>query len=240
MWSWKAPVRSALSLGLAIGVVAPSLEAQLDPQLRGTAEDREHLTRLATGCAAKSDAFEAAWRRLIIDGVPIFVSRDDPRVTFIGAFLDGKEPHRIDLDHLDRFPEIPDRAAGPSVRPGNLPRWGSTLCTTLAHEIAEATYAEEWKAGPAGFDRSHRYAIGVENRVRRDLGQTPCRSKRWRMNEKDRIPHGDHLDIFVTFGNHTERFHLVAPPDLLRISYELGSPEACQASDFDVSLSERP
>lgn len=229
----------AVALLLALSPVVGASAQIPEPDLEGAASDRTRFLQLVEDCSAISEAFDRAWKRAVLGTVPIEVVRDDDRVGLFGAFASASHVHLVDLAHVEKMPAVTVDPSGTVVRAANHPAWAASLCTVIAHEIAEAHYAHEKNAG---FEASHAYALGVENAVRQDLGAEVCRSRAtWRRDEQRDVPHDDHEDVFVRTGSHVERYHLRPAPEHFSVTYESGSTtERCDRVDLTVALGWEP
>jgi hypothetical protein len=167
--------------------------------------------------------------------VPLHVSHSAPPHAYsFAAFATTSATGSHEL-YLDRVLSLPEETRDGSAvtYPSGVPSWATTQCIVLAHELAEATYAH---VTSADFDRSHEYAIGRENQVRRALGQTQCRDKQTGGNEQIDVPHTDHIDFVVRIGHHTERYHRKGSPVSVTVTYEEGSDRPCRSSNYDAEL----
>lgn len=156
-----------------------------------------------------------------------------PSVYSFAAFKTSTRPHELYLDRLVSLPEETRDGRGVVTYPSGVPRWATTQCVVLAHELAEATYAH---VTLTGFCPSHEYAIGWENKVREALGQTQCREKHTAGNEQTDVPHTDHSDFVLRIGHHTERYHRKGSPVSVTVTYEGGSDSPCSPENYVAKL----
>ena len=165
----------------------------------------ESFKEMLDECASRS----ATFRTLVTDDS----ISPKPTIELIGTTAQGfgssvGSKQLINMAGLMRLPLDPPE--------GNT-RWCPTRCSILGHEIAEVRFYRRFASKLAriddncAFQLSHQDAIGAENRIRVDQGQSECRMKG---SKGDRVEkHLDHEDAVLRFGGHSFRMHRSSPLD---------------------------
>jgi hypothetical protein len=224
------------SVSVVMLVVVQPLAAQKRVSaVTGTHDDLRTFEEQISRCQrVVGDPFRLLVSRFKLQSVPLHVlQRAPPTAYSFAAFATSTRPHELYLDRLLSMPQ--ESRDGPKViSPSDVPSWATTQCVVLAHELAEATFAH---VVSREFCRSHEHAIGMENLVRKALGQKQCREKQTAGNEQTDVPHTDHSDFVLRIGHHTERYHRKGNPVSVTVTYEIGSDRRCSLeSNYDAEL----
>jgi len=208
--------------------------------LDGPEEFKQELKHLIKSCSSKSKHFDGIVFTAIQQDVELeLLDRHEMKKMngVVGVFAQQiGVSHKLSLDHVFAFPSLELRNGEYAHRTG-IPKWAPSRCMALAHEIAEATYAQRKPVildSLVRYERSHSYAIVQENIIGREMGVKLCRYKNYKNSEFGRIPHIEHQDLYIMYGTHRQVIHLYHTPESndIFLSYDIGVDHSCSENNF--------
>lgn len=198
--------------------------------VNGSLDQKRLFMNLANRCSENSPIFKnltTKFRYCKVGIDLIGISEMKSLSGTVGIFeYDPNKNHKIHLNHIIQYPSLLKNKNSFSYRSG-IPKWATSRCMVLAHELAEAYYNKARIKGnnikgPVRFDKSHRYAIAIENKMREEIGIKNFRFENWEANEQVSVPHLNHYDFAIRIGIYNERIHIYNNKEAItiKVSYE--------------------